>query len=144
MISTIETIADDLTLSRGDHQKLKKLGVILLLAKGFARHEISEEHTLSFPGCKKTIVADVVAFSKTSSAVVECGNTPSDRVSQLKLFFDEVLLLPYVDSKISTKEIVKPLSVEIQKLEEDLAGLKSRMNYFEAEIHQIIHDLNLD
>ena len=50
-----------------------------------------------------------MAFDKETgrSIVVECGTTPSDRLAQLQLFFDEVYFIPFVSSLEDTKDIAE-------------------------------------
>ena len=132
----IEDLSNDFTLTK-NHDQLKRLARLILLAKGYNSEQIFQEYELKFPGCKKSIIADVCAITKDHSSVVECGTTPSDRTAQLKLFFDEIILLPYPISDYSSL-VVKPFTEEIREMQGKLDFMKERVNQYAAEIQDVL------
>jgi len=76
---------------------------------------------------------------------VECGNTPSDRLSQLKLFFDEVLYLPYVKVMGHPEKDILELNSQITiltsentRLREDNERYKRRLDDLETKIREAL------
>ena len=78
------------------HDRLKRLARLMLSEKGFSENEIFEEYRIS--QIKRDLVVDMAGVSEVNhlSVGIECGNTPAEKIPQLKLFFDEVIVLPYL------------------------------------------------
>ena len=150
-----------------DHETLKAIGKEILRSKGFADCEIFLEFPVLQAGqileravpllsphydqlpikytVKKGIIADVVGLKDNHSVVIECGNTPSDRLCQLKLFFDEVLYLPYVKVMghpekdiLELNSQIATLTSENTKLREDNEHYKRRLDDLETKIREAL------
>jgi len=145
-----------------EHELLKSIGKEILKSKGFDDKQIFTEFPVIQAGqvierhlgygqepviivVRKGIIADTIGVSPNRSVAIECGNTPSDRLSQLKLFFDEVLYLPYVRTSGSEKEIlelnsqVSELRKENDYLKQENAHYRRRLEDLEAKIRDALH-----
>ena len=100
-----------------DHDRLKRLARVILEHRGFKDSEIFVEYRV--PSIKKDLVVDVVGIQteesgRTTSVAIECGNTPAEKIPQLKLFFDEVIILPYI--KGLTDSALQDMETKLQSL----------------------------
>jgi hypothetical protein len=112
-----------------EHNQLKEYAKTVLTKLGFEPSEIKEEYTVSFDGMRERLLVDVVGISANRKVAIECGNTPSDKVIKLHMYFDEVILLPYFKSRVSDQFI---------KSEKDMALTITRQ---EKEIHKLNTEL---
>ncbi len=135
------------------HAGLKEVAKQILRSKGFADNQIFTEYPvlqqgqiiqresyypereLKFP-VKKGIVTDVIGLKENYSIAIECGNTPSDRLCQLKLLFDEVLYLPYVDLPEHTETILK-LNNQITELTNEKKHLKTENEILQQRLDEM-------
>lgn len=113
------------------HDDLKQLAKKQLLQLGFKEEEIHEEYTVKSPEMKSRIVVDVVGIKPKHKVAIECGSVQGERLSQLKLFFDEVIVLPYINDGVLKEWIIlkkesdernsrlNKLIVEVEKLKSD-------------------------
>jgi hypothetical protein len=112
-----------------DHNALKLVARKILESRGFIQSEIYEEcpiltkgqtvkplcYEAPEPYCyaapeltvKRGIITDLIGVNKEQSLAIECGNTPPERILQLKLFFDQVIWIP-----VSLEERNKKLETE--------------------------------
>jgi hypothetical protein len=134
------------------HVLLKEVAKEILKIKGYI--DIREEfpvvlngHVIADSGLikvKKSVYADVVGFKEGYSIVVECGSTPSERLSQFKLFFDEVLYLPFVENfkeLVETKllhEHINKLQQEKRELEQNLAQCRERLKTIDNKVREAL------
>lgn len=144
------------------HQNLKSLAKKILVAKGFDESQIFEEVPVFVAGAKvnvvgkfdpevgaiikakKSVIADVVAFKDDYAVVVECGNTPSERLAQFNLVFDEVIYLPFVEIFKEIADVnrlnsqVSELKSEKGKLEAENLTLKQKISTIKEQLHDLI------
>ncbi len=132
-----------------NHKKLKLLGRVLLKDKGYLDEEIFEEYKIKLG--KKNYRVDLCGIKNPKhldggeSIAVECGITNSEKLVNLKLFFDEVIALPHgiitLDSDLDT--ILQEQSTKIQNLEKEKEEMRKtimeknqRIKYLESERHR--------
>lgn len=124
-----------------EHDALKQYAHQLLLTMGFKDSEIQEEYVLrpshreyskgNQPQYKRelhainTVRVDVVGISERfdfkHKVAIECGITNSENLAMEKLFFDEVIVLPFF--KMDTERVL--LERRIQEVLKELANMKS-------------------
>lgn len=140
---------------------MKAIGKEILRSKGFTDKEIFVEFPVLYAGqifekecygerplkmtVKRGIIADVIGLNEQHSIVIECGSTPSDRLCQLKLFFDEVLFLPYVKTMGRPEKDILELNSQITSLTEQNMQLqrenewyKQRLDALETKIREAL------
>ncbi len=129
-----------------EHKNLKNYGRTLLLSMGFMPKEIIEEYRVSMPplnnklaGKTLLFIVDLCAFANRrefkKSVAVECGKTDVEKISQLKIFFDEVIHLPYnieVANQISTS-IIEKFTESIKILEDKLTEKELAYNELKTQ-----------
>ena len=112
------------------HKDLKKLAHIILYKKGFNETEIHEEYVLDLlQSTKRCFRVDVVGISKDKKIAIELGTTNPKKLTQLELFFDKVIHIPYgvegfeeiqLDQIIKYKTINESLTDTIKKLKDEI------------------------
>lgn len=91
---------------------------------GYQSTEIHEEYWIGGKGIKlngsnKSFRVDVVGINSDKSVAIECGRTPGEKIAALKMFFDEVIVLPFFTTNISMLEherVIRLQSEEIASL----------------------------
>jgi len=83
---------------------------------GYEESEIKEEYVIKNSEMKEGFRVDVVGIKPNHKIAVECGLTNSDKLVWEKLFFDEVIVLPFF--KMETESVL--LERRIRELEEKL------------------------
>lgn len=78
-----------------NHNALKEYAHKLLLNMGYEESEIKEEYIVKNSDMKEGFRVDVVGIKPSHKVAVECGLTNSDKLVWEKLFFDEVIVLPF-------------------------------------------------
>ena len=145
--------------SDASHEQLKLLAKEILLKRGFGENEIFQEIPVLASGLvlrkkdvgcpfdlvsKKGIVVDVAGVKEGFSIVVECGLTPLDRLVWLKLFFDEVLYLPFVstidklDEPLRLQGQIEDLKREKLRMEETIKHQTNLIANMKARMKQIL------
>ena len=132
------------------HKRLKLLGRVLLKDKGFVDTEIYEEYEILI-GRKKYVV-DICGINPNlysghrrnihgggKAVAVECGNTSAEKLTNLKLFFDEVVHLPYgiisLDSDL--RETLQGYIMTIKSLEKEIIELNRVIRDRESDIKSL-------
>lgn len=119
-----------------EHQELKAYGRKVLEKLGFEIPEIHEEYLIKFEGMKEQLIVDVAGISPIRKVAVECGTTPTDKVINLRMYFDEVILLPYFADKVSRLFINdrQHLVERFTQQEKEILNLKSKIKQLEKKI----------
>jgi hypothetical protein len=112
-----------------EHNELKEYAKLFLSKLGFEPNEIFEEFLVKFDGMRERLIVDVAGISANRKVAIECGQTPSNKMPKLEMYFDEVILLPYLKSKISDMFVGD---------EKNMALTITRQ---EKEIEKLTHDL---
>ena len=103
------------------HKQLKLLGRIMLKDRGYSDEQIFEEYKIELG--KKKYIVDICGiknpkhFDGGESIAVECGTTNSEKLVNLKLFFDEIIVLPYGMTSLDS-DLRTTLQEQIDKIEE--------------------------
>jgi len=123
------------------HKDLKKLAHIILYKEGFNETEIYDEYVLDVPkSTKRNFRVDVVGLSKNKKIAVELGTTNSKKLTQLELFFDKVIHIPYgiegfeeiqIDQIIKYKTINESLTDTIEKLKNEIKEKERKIQNIE-------------
>ena len=113
------------------HTALKEVARQILGDMGYTSEQIQEEYHVSLGSdyeAKKTFRVDVVGLGEKRIAI-ECGSTPGEKIAALKMFFDEVIVLPYFKLNIEQLEYettirkqnqaIKSLTEQIQELQHE-------------------------
>ena len=132
------------------HKKLKLLGRVLLKDKGFLDTEIYEEYKILIG--RKNYVVDICGINPNlysghrrnihgggKAVAIECGHTNAEKLTNLKLFFDEVLHLPYgiisLDSDL--RETLQGYITKIKSLEKEIIQLNQVIRDRESDIKSL-------
>lgn len=140
---------------KNEHYELKSLAKIMLVNMGFRLDEIHEEYRVDVNAISKSkyFLVDVcgIPFSSAvenkysimhKSIAIECGNTSSDKIVNLNLFFDEVYHLPYGVKHIGTFEKNYDETIKtITNLREELKQANIKIYKLESEIRQLSAEL---
>ena len=123
----------------GPHEKIKELAIQILRMKGYEDNQIFQEYSVSFPMLKKPLVVDVVGINAENNRnmAIECGITPSGRLSQLQLFFDEVMFIPFVSSLDNIKDTSK-YENRIRELENEVGRLTETVEKYREKQEKLI------
>jgi len=131
------------------HKKLKLLGRVLLKDKGFLDNEIYEEYKILIG--RKNYVVDICGINPNlysghrrkihgggKAVAVECGHTNAEKLTNLKLFFDEVVHLPYGIISLDTdlRETLQEYIIKIKSLENEIIKLNNVIRDREDNIRQ--------
>lgn len=119
-----------------DHTTLKEYAHKLLHNMGYEESEIKEEYTIKSPEMKEGFRVDVVGIKPGHKVAVECGLTNSDKLAWEKLFFDEVIVLPFF--KMDKESIL--LERRIRELEEKVAEQSKALEESRKEKSILIAD----
>ncbi len=116
------------------HKKLKRLGRVILRDRGYLEKEIFEEHPVQIGN--RAYIVDVCGISNKEKVAVECGTTDPEKLTNLKLVFDEIIHLPYgittIDMELrkiieeNTKQ-TKILEKKIVKQEEQIEARNQKI-----------------
>jgi len=131
------------------HKKLKLLGRVLLKDKGFLDTEIYEEYKILIG--RKNYVVDICGInprlesgqkrssSEGKAVAVECGTTNSEKLINLKLFFDEVICLPYGILSLDTdlRKTIEEYMIKVKSLENEIKELEKVIRYKEGDIYRL-------
>lgn len=139
-----------LTNNRGvnlskNHNALKEVARKILEDMGFKTTEIKEEYWVGGEGLKSFRV-DIVGITNNHRVAIECGTTPGEKIAALKMFFDDVIVLPYFtinNSQEANIRIIREQKEKIDRLENDFKTLKENKKT-EEEKTQVIRDLIRD
>ena len=118
------------------HEALNQYAKQLLITMGFQSSEIQEEYVLrpthreyskgynsNFKreiDANQSVRIDVVGISNSKRIAIECGITNSENLAMEKLFFDEVIVLPFF--KMDTERLL--LDRRIEALQDELKEWK--------------------
>lgn len=130
-------------LGRGEqlnHKALKEYGHQLLNQMGFKDSEVHEEYGIKTSGMKEGFRVDVVGINPSRKVAVECGLTNTDKITWLKLFFDEVYILPFFNMKSSEALADR----RIRELETELAETTRELEDLKQESIKIIANYEVD
>ena len=137
------------------HKDLKKLAHLILYKEGFDESEIQEEYVLDVPkSSRRNFRVDVVGLSKDKKIAVELGSTNPKKLTQLELFFDKVIHIPYgiegfeeiqIDQIIKYKTINEALTETIQNLKNEIKEKDNKIRKIErTDDYEKKVDLALD
>ena len=113
-----------------NHTALKEVARKVLANMGYTPDEIKEEYSVGGYDFRKSFRVDVVGLKKDKRVAIECGATPGEKIAALKMYFDEVIVLPYFTLNIKKAEYER--TVRIQS--EEIVRLRERIKQLEAEI----------
>jgi len=118
-----------------EHQNLKAYGKKVLLSLGFTEQEIQEEYCVKFDGMREKLLVDIVGISRCRKVAIECGNTPSEKMIKLQMYFDEVILLPYLKARVSDLFLQgnMDLAKVIRRNEDEIARLQVQLSDMQKE-----------
>lgn len=100
------------------HKHLKAIAKQFLKDLGFSNKEIQEEYFVEVEGIRQKIRVDVVGIDHERKIAIECGRVPAEKIGWLNLFFDEVIVLPYMNDRVthgSSEDALKHRISEIGK-----------------------------
>lgn len=125
------------------HSALKETARQILADKGYLPEQIHEEYEVKVGGydCKKLMRVDVVGINQEKRIAIECGSTPGEKIAALKMFFDEVIVLPYFTINIDKAEYertIRKQSEEISALTKENSELKAHYEIRLTERNSVI------
>jgi len=123
------------------HKQLKILGRTLLRNRGFDHVDIFEEHKITIG--KKYFIVDICGIKENKKSVaVECGNTNPEKLINLKLYFDEVIHLPYgiTGVKSDLRELIEDQAETIKNLKNEKKLLEYELNSVKNRLSRRDHD----
>jgi uncharacterized coiled-coil protein SlyX len=103
---------------------------------GYEESEIKEEYTIKSSEMKEGFRVDVVGIKPNHKVAVECGITNSDKLVWEKLFFDEVIVLPFF--KMDKESVL--LERRIRELEEKVAEQSKALEESRKEKNILVAD----
>ena len=127
-----------------EHKDLKEYGRVILMKKGFRTDEIYEEYRLKIKKLdgvtpRRMFLIDICGISDredfNKSVAIECGNTEPEKLVQVRLFFDEVIHLPY-DIEFTLDDsynVIEGYQKHIKTLETDIEKLTKQYSDLERE-----------
>lgn len=122
-------------LSSNEHEDLKREASLWLIKRGFKPKDVHEEYEVSVNN--RVFRVDVVGINQNHKVAIECGKVDANRLPILRLFFDEVLLLPY-----GTKFILPELEKRLLQKESTIIRLEKEITKFESRIEALTRALN--
>lgn len=123
-----------------EHEALKETAKQILTKMGFRETEIQTEYYVTVQGGGlKSFKVDVVGLNENRKVAIECGETLGTKIAALKMFFDDVIVLPFftvtLEDDTAAKTIVslnqKITNLQIQ-LKEEIARQQEQAIFFEA------------
>jgi hypothetical protein len=134
------------------HEQLKTIARQILESRGFLQCQIYEEYTVIQKGhcideelkltCKRGFIADVVGINETKTIAIECGYCDLEKLAQLKLFFDEVVWIPYV-STIESMSNLTNFQNEISRLNQEKENLERQNTSLNSQLHFLKEQISL-
>jgi hypothetical protein len=102
-----------------DHEALKEVAIQILTNMGYLPNEIQQEYWVqpqqtygmrnsqnhSLHGFR----VDVVGLNADKKVAIECGKTPGEKIAALKMFFDEVIILPYFSLNVEQLDLERTI-----------------------------------
>lgn len=133
-----------------EHEALKEIAIKILSDMGYLPNEIQKEYWVrpyssfgtenkSLHGCR----VDVVGINANKRVAIECGKTSGEKIAALKIFFDEVIVLPYFSlnlEKLDLERVIREKNeaiVERDKTIKQLEGELSDRHFFDRTIQEI-------
>lgn len=139
------------------HDQLILLAKQFLLRRGFSEDRIFTEVPVLQKGqviqknfwntnytmqVRRGIISDVVGLKDNYAIAVECGHTPSERLEQLRLMFDEVVYLPFV-TMAEALENTASLHSEIDRLKQRNEQLEADLRETDKKYRDLAYQLKL-
>jgi len=133
-----------------EHKSLKGLGRVLLKDMGFKPSEIQEEYRLEVNTLgerKKYYIVDLCGIAKrrqfTKAVAVECGNTDGEKLTNLNLYFDEVIHLPYgvVSIDLTVKELIEQYETQLDEYRMQIEALEKEINNLNSKLSWEKHNM---
>jgi len=139
------------------HDQLILLAKQFLLRRGFPENRIFTEVPVLQKGqviqknfwstnyvmqVKRGIISDVIGLKDNYAVAVECGHTPSERLEQLRLMFDEVVYLPFV-TMAEALENTAFLHGEIDTLKQRNEQLEANLRETDKKYRDLAYQLKL-
>lgn len=139
-----------------EHEALKEVAIKILTNMGYTPDEIQQEYWVQ-PKQSYTLRSiqnhslhgfrvDVVGLKADKKVAIECGKTPGEKIAALKMFFDEVIILPYFSLSVDKldlervirekNEVLLQREKRVQELEKELADRRE----FQRIVQQITKD----
>lgn len=123
------------------HKQLKILGRTLLRNRGFDHSQIFEEYKIEIG--KRQFIVDICGLNESKisgkkNIAVECGNTNPEKLINLKLFFDEVIHLPYGITSIKSDltNLIDEQSDTIKTLQDTIKSLQNKNRSLENQLEK--------
>jgi len=125
------------------HKKLKLLGRVLLKDRGYLDTEIFEEYKVEIG--KKKYVVDICGIKNSKfgrpekNIAVECGTTHSEKLINLKLFFNEIIFLPYgiLSLDADLRKTLEEYMIKVQSLEKEIERLEKRIQALNGRVRML-------
>jgi hypothetical protein len=144
------------------HTALKEVARGILKDMGFKENEIEEEYVVvggknynsneNMLAPKKYVRVDVVGINKERSVAIECGICSAEKISLLKFFFTDVILLPFFSFTIDDKSVLRSQRKEIESLTQRLENIEKAyekeksyndaVRNYDNSIHNLMRDIN--
>ncbi len=136
-----------------EHEALKQIAVKILIDMGFTMEEIKEEYWVSpyslysrRDSDLKGFRVDVVGLKPNKKVAIECGKTPGEKIAALKMFFDQVIVLPYFSlntDKLDLERVIREKNQIISDQNKKITELTEQKISREASI-QLLKDIGRD
>ena len=140
-----------------EHEALKEIARKILIDMGYLSTEIKEEYWVqphsAYSGENNSLHGfrvDVVGLKPDKKVAIECGKTPGEKIAALKIFFDEVIILPYFTLNIEKTDLERLVREKnetilkqgnrIKELEQELNQIISERNFFDQKLFTITRD----
>lgn len=115
-----------------NHTALKETARVILKEMGFKRDEIFDEYEIGVKNGKGNFRVDVAGIKKNQRVAIECGNTPGEKIAALKMFFDEVIVLPFFKLDITDRMLLRELRAENDRLKEMITNLNNEVSHLKG------------
>jgi len=133
-----------------EHEALKEVAIKILTDMGYTSSEIKEEYWVqpernysSKNNSLHGFRVDVVGLKANKKIAIECGKTPGEKIAALKMFFDEVIVLPYFSlnvDKLDLEHVIREKNEIIQNRDNEILELKKEISdrhFFISSIEEV-------
>ena len=121
-----------------EHDALKEVAIKILTNMGYTSNEIKQEYWVqpqqNHLGQNNSLHGfrvDVVGIKPDKKIAIECGNTPGEKIAALKMFFDEVIVLPYFSlnvDKLDLERVIREKNEIIQERDKKIQNLEQEVS----------------
>ncbi len=123
-----------------EHDALKEVAIKILTDMGYASDEIKQEYWIQpySPYSRQNqdnslhgFRVDVVGLRQNKKVAIECGKTLGEKIAALKMFFDEVIVLPYFSlnvDKVDLERVVREKTETILQRDKKIQTLEQELS----------------